>query len=50
MCTGYEKGYFYPFLHPVHLFVKIIYFFKFTLIKSNQFNNLRFFPKTCTYC
>ena len=37
-----------PVSHPRHIFVKIIYFFKFTLIKSTQWNNLRFSPKTCT--
>ena len=27
----------------------MIYFFKFTLIKSTQWNNLRFFSKACTH-
>ena len=45
---GARKGIFYPFSHPVHIFVKIIYFVKFPFIKSTQWNNLRFFPKACT--
>ena len=48
MCKGCEKGHFLPFLHPLHIFVKLIYFFKFTLIKSTQWNHLRFFRKACT--
>ena len=46
---GARKGIFYPFSHPLHIFVKIIYFFKFKLIKSTLWNNLRFFPKACTH-
>ena len=45
---GARKGIFYPFSHPLQFFVKMIFFFKFTLIKSTQWNNLRFFPKACT--
>ena len=37
-----------PFLTPLTHFCQMIYFFKFTLIKSTQWNNLRFFPKACT--
>ena len=48
MCKGCEKGHFYPFSHPLNIFVKMIIFLKFTLIKSTQWNNLRFFPKACT--
>ena len=31
-----------PFSHTAHIFVKIIYYFKFTLIKSTQNNNYNF--------
>ena len=41
MCTVWRKGIFYPFLHTVHIFVKIINFFKFTLIKSTRFSPTR---------
>ena len=44
-----RKGKKCPFSHTVKIFVKIIYFFKFTLIKSTQNNNLRFFPKEFTH-
>ena len=44
---GARKGKKCPFLHALHIFVKMI-FLKFRLIKSTQWNNLRFFPKVCT--
>ena len=43
------EGIFYPFSHTVHIFVKIIFFFKFMLIQSTQWNNLRFSPKAFTH-
>ena len=50
MCTVCEKGHFLPFLaHCTHFCQNIFFFFKFTLIKSTQNNNLRFFPKEFTH-
>ena len=43
---GARKGKKCTFSHTVHIFV---FFFLFTLIKSNQWNNLRCFPKACTH-
>ena len=48
MCTVCEKGHFLPFLaHCTHFCQNN--FFLFTLIKSTQNNNLRFFPKEFTH-
>ena len=48
MCTVCEKGHFLPFLAHCTPFRQNI-FFLFTLIKSTQNNNLRFFPKEFTH-
>ena len=49
MCKVCEKGHFLPFLEPFPHFCQNDFFFKLTLIKSTQWNNLRFFPKACTH-
>ena len=50
MCKGCEKGHFCTLSRTLHTFLsKWFIFFKFTLIKITQWNNLRFFPKSCTH-
>ena len=48
MCKGCEKGLKMPSRTFTH-FCQNNFFLKYMLIKSTQWNNLRFFPKACTH-